>query len=235
MALLGCCTEQLHPVSSLEAAELTKLVENTFRAVNIALANEFADISGALGLDVTEVIDAAATKPFGFMPFRPGPGVGGHCIPCDPHYLLWQLRAARLPAPVIDAAMTAVAARPRQVAGRAVEVLAAAGRSILDADVLLLGVAYKAGVGDVRESPAIELVRHLRRAGARLTYADPLVPRLVVDGAAVARADAAQQQRWDLVLVHTVHPGQDTAWLATQPLVLDATYRLRDLPGRQVV
>ncbi|GAA3386050.1 nucleotide sugar dehydrogenase [Cryptosporangium minutisporangium] len=235
LGLLAGYADALHPVSSLETAELTKLVENTFRAVNIALANEFADIAGALDLDVTEVIDAAATKPFGFMPFYPGPGVGGHCIPCDPHYLLWQLRAARLPAPVVEAAMGAVAARPRQVARRAGEVLAECGRSIAGADVLLLGVAYKSGVSDVRESPAVEVARYLRRAGATVWFADPLVTALDVDGTALRRVEAPHTHSWDLVIVHTAHAGQDTGWLAAQPLVLDATYRLRDLPGRRVV
>ena len=109
---------RVHPVSSLAVAEMTKLLENTFRAVNIALVNEFADICGALGLEVTDVIDAAATKPYGYMAFHPGPGVGGHCIPCDPHYLLWQLRKDRLPAPMISTAMQQIAARPARVVDR---------------------------------------------------------------------------------------------------------------------
>ena len=115
-----CCSsyaKNVHLVPSPEAAEMTKLVENTFRAVNIALANEFAEICQVMGMEVMDVINAAATKPYGFMPFFPGPGVGGHCIPCDPHYLLWQLRKERLSTPVIEQAMTAIAARPNRVVG----------------------------------------------------------------------------------------------------------------------
>ncbi|WP_344292045.1 nucleotide sugar dehydrogenase, partial [Streptomyces synnematoformans] len=117
----------IHVVGSPEAAELTKLLENTFRAVNIALANEFAAIAGHLGLDAAEIVDAAATKPYGFLPFQPGPGAGGHCIPCDPHYLLWRLRGERVPAPVTETAMAALAARPHTVARRALDLLAGRG------------------------------------------------------------------------------------------------------------
>jgi nucleotide sugar dehydrogenase len=137
-ALLAEYADHLHRVSSAEAAEMTKLYENTFRAVNIALANEFADISGDLSLDILEVIDAAATKPYGFMPFYPGPGVGGHCIPCDPHYLLWQLRKSRRSAPVIESAMSAVALRPGRVLARAREVLAERGLPMFGAKVLIV-------------------------------------------------------------------------------------------------
>jgi UDP-N-acetyl-D-glucosamine dehydrogenase len=130
--VLAHCTSNLHQVSSTGAAELTKLFENTFRAVNIALANEMAEVGRALRLDIMEVIEAAATKPYGFMPFFPGPGAGGHCIPCDPHYLLWQLREARLPTPVVEEAMSAIAGRPRRVVERVREVLSDAAVSYHD-------------------------------------------------------------------------------------------------------
>ena len=117
-AAIGTYAHRVHPVSSPEAAELTKLLENTFRAVNIAMINEIADLSDTLGIEITEVIDAASTKPYGFMPFTPGPGVGGHCIPCDPHYLLWQLKESRVALPVVEQAMTSIAQRPRQVVRR---------------------------------------------------------------------------------------------------------------------
>jgi UDP-N-acetyl-D-glucosamine dehydrogenase len=238
--------DHVHSVSSAEAAEMTKLVENTFRAVNIALANEFADVSAVFGLDVSEVIDAAATKPYGFMPFYPGPGVGGHCIPCDPHYLLWQLRAQRAEAPVTASAMAAVAGRPTRVI-RAGEMLAERGMSLRGADVLVLGVAYKPGVGDVRESSALTVLDGLVAAGTRVAYSDSLVPTVCLQshtGAGTAASDeraGAQTlasvadpdaQLWDLVIVHTVHPDTDLGWLDRQAAVLDTTYRLAGVAHR---
>ncbi|MDT0444239.1 nucleotide sugar dehydrogenase [Streptomyces johnsoniae] len=234
-ALLRPVAARVHVVGSPETAELTKLLENTFRAVNIALANEFATIAGHLGLDVTEVVDAAATKPYGFMPFRPGPGAGGHCIPCDPHYLLWQLRAARVPAPLVDTAMTALAARPPAVARRARDILAARGVPARGARVLVAGVAYKPGVADHRESSALRLIEDLLLAGADVAYTDPLIPELPVGGRLLHhRADPAERP-WDLVVVHTVHPGQDLGWLEDCGPVLDATYRLQSPKGRYLV
>lgn len=225
----------LHPVSSPEAAELTKLLENTFRAVNIAFANEIADVAAHLGLSAAEVIDAAATKPYGFMRFMPGPGVGGHCIPCDPHYLLWQLRGERVAAPVVDAAMTGIAMRPRKVVSRIREELAAAGRALHGARVHLVGVAYKPGVADVRESPALEIVEECLREGAQITFSDPFVTEVRLhDGRTLAPTAPADVDA-DLVLVHTRHPGEDLRWLADHPVVLDATYRLQEVPHRAVL
>jgi UDP-N-acetyl-D-glucosamine dehydrogenase len=231
-AILSRTCPAMHVVSSPEAAEMTKLLENTFRAVNIALANEVADIAGHLNLSAPEVIEAAATKPYGFMKFMPGPGVGGHCIPCDPHYLLWQLRGHRVSAPLIDAAMTGIALRPRRVIARLAELLAEHGRPLRGAVVHLAGVAYKPGVADVRESPALEILAELTSAGARVSYTDSFVPELrLADGQvlhSVPPADVAA----DVVLVHTAHPGDDRSWLVAQPLVLDATYRLADVQHR---
>ncbi len=226
-AALEGCASYLHAVSSVEAAEMTKLYENTFRAVNISLANEMADISRTLGLDITEVIDAAATKPYGFMPFRPGPGIGGHCIPCDPHYLLWQLRQERISAPLIETAMTSVASRPRRVVERVVEELAALGRPVKGASILVLGVAYKPDVADVRESPAEEIIARLSRAGAQVAFADDLVGSLKAGGNNFHGVVRPENRQWDLVVVHTIHATADTTWLAGQGAVLDTTYRLR--------
>jgi nucleotide sugar dehydrogenase len=223
-------------VSSLEAAELTKLLENTFRAVNIALANEFATAARTLDVDVIEVIDAAATKPYGFMPFYPSAGVGGHCIPCDPHYLLWQLRAQRAPSPLVEAAMTAIAARPGDVVSCARQALGDVGRAVAGARVLLLGVTYKPGVADTRESPALEILDDLAALGATVAYADPLVESIDLPLAGVLASEirpAATQ--WDLVIVHTTQPDQDTAWLDECPLVLDTTYQLRHVSHRRVL
>lgn len=230
--VLSRTTEHVHELSSPEAAELTKLVENSFRAVNIALANEFADVAGELRLDIAEVIDAAATKPYGFMPFYPGPGVGGHCIPCDPHYLLWQLRARRAHSPITEAAMTAISGRPRRVAARAREVLAEGGRGVAGARVLVVGVAYKPGVADLRESPALEVIAELADSGAAVAYADPHVPSLNVGGRELSAVGAPELGTWDLVIVHTMHPGVDHGWIVGAPAVLDASYRLPGVPHR---
>jgi len=232
-ALRGCSVE-LYPVRDARTAEMTKLYENTFRAVNISLANEFADISATLGLDITEVIDAAATKPFGFMPFYPGAGIGGHCIPCDPHYLLWQLRAARVSAPLIETAMTSVALRPGRVTRRAIELLGRRGMSVEGAQVLVLGVAYKPGVADVRESPALEIMQRLAAAGAQVSFLDDRVSTVDVPGQVFERVTEPRDRIWDLVVVQCVHPQTDLEWLRRQPAVLDTTYRLNDLPGREL-
>jgi nucleotide sugar dehydrogenase len=234
-AVLARTAPSVHALPSAEEAEMTKLWENTFRAVNIALANEFAENCRGLGLEPVRVIEAAATKPYGFMPFYPGPGVGGHCIPCDPHYLLWQLRARRIPSPLIDTAMTAIASRPRKVVQRVRELLADAGRGISGAKVLVLGVAYKPGVADLRESPALEILEELTEAGAKTAFHDPLIPSLHIGAHTLVSDPAPEQEPWDLVLVHTVQPGMDLTWLEAQPLVLDATYRLASPAHKAVV
>ena len=236
MKVLGAYGARLHAVSSANAAELTKLLENTFRAVNIAFMNEMADASRSLGLDVREVIEAAATKPFGFMPFLPGPGVGGHCIPCDPHYLLWQLRRRRQSAPVIEQAMTAIANRPRQVVDRIKDALSEAGLPLRGARVLVVGVAYKPDVKDVRESPALEIMHGLRAAGAAVRYYDPLIPELrLSDGTTMRSVTEPAAEPTDLVLVHTLHREVDSRCFDDGRLVLDATYRLRGLAGQIVL
>ena len=224
--LLAHTASAIHPVSSPEAAEMTKLVENTFRAVNIALANEFSDAARELNVDVVEVISAAATKPYGFMPFYPGPGVGGHCIPCDPHYLLWQLRARRFDSPVTRSAMTAIALRPREVVSHARAMLAENGCATNGARVLVVGVTYKPGVADVRESPALEIIDELAAAGAVVEFTDPLIEGLETPHA--GRLSSHQSPTvgvWDLVLIHTRHADVDHDWLAVHPTVLDTTYR----------
>lgn len=214
----------IHSMSSPEAAEMTKLVENTFRAVNIALANEFSDAAKELKVDVIEVINAAATKPYGFMPFYPGPGVGGHCIPCDPHYLLWQLRARRFDAPVARAAMTAIAARPREIVSQARQMLAEKGCATKGSNILVMGVTYKTGVADIRESPALEIIDELAAEGANVQFSDPLIDTLKTPHTNLTNTDPDDGQ-WDLVLVHTLHVNIDYGWLTTHPTVLDTTYR----------
>ena len=226
----------LHLVSSLEAAEMTKLLENAFRAVNIAFANEFAEAVRELGIDVMEVISAAATKPYGFMPFYPGPGVGGHCIPCDPHYLLSALRARRVASPLIEVAMTAIAGRPRAIVSHAHRILADQNRPMRGARILVAGVSYKPGVADVRESPALAIIDMLAAEGAHVAYTDPYIETLQTSraGRLFHIADPLAQV-WDLVLVHTVHPNEDYSWLSDQRAVFDTTYRLADLASRHVL
>jgi nucleotide sugar dehydrogenase len=227
-ALIGRVAPAVYRVSSAETAEMTKLHENTFRAVNIALANEMADLARALGIEITEVIDAAATKPYGFMAFSPGPGVGGHCIPCDPHYLLWQIRAKRVAAPLIEQAMHNIAQRPGQVVDRARDVLADAGIPVRGARIAIVGVAYKPGVEDLRESPALEIIESLLRRGAKVDFIDPIVRKLRLHDGTVVESAEPVPVSYDLVIMHTRHPQVDHAWLADCDRVLDTTYRLAD-------
>ncbi|WP_274563508.1 nucleotide sugar dehydrogenase [Streptomyces spiramyceticus] len=233
-AVLQRTAPDVHMVSSAEEAEMTKLWENIFRAVNLALANEFAEDCRALGLRPLPIIEAAATKPYGFVAHYPGPGVGGHCIPCDPHYLLWQLRALRVTSPLVETAMAAIAARPRQVVRRVRDILADRGHSTSGARILMVGVAYKAGVSDLRESPALEILGELAEEGAKVHFTDPLVPTLKLGSVILVGVTEPETEQWDLVVVHTVQPGAELGWLVDQPAVLDATYRLDPLKAKAV-
>jgi nucleotide sugar dehydrogenase len=221
---------EVHEVGSLAAAEMTKLLENTFRAVNIALANEFADICDHLGIEVNDVIDAASTKPYGFMAFRPGPGVGGHCIPCDPHYLLWQLKRDRVDAPLIERTMTEIAQRPGRVVEQAKERLAQNGGSLRRAKVLVVGVSYKPDVADLRESPALEILHRLEQGGARIGYLDPHFPSLrLPSGTELTGVEDPSAFRADLVLIHTRHRDVDLSWMTPDQTVLDTRYPARSV------
>jgi len=225
--MFASISDGVHIVSSPEAAEMTKLLENTFRAVNITLANEFADIARVLGLSPVEVINAAATKPYGFMPFRPGPGVGGHCIPCDPHYLLWQLRDHRTYPGVISAAMAGIATRPGRIVQRVAEVLELSDKLLRGANVLVAGVAYKPNVSDIRESPALEVISGLRRRGAHVSVYDPLVSAVPVDGELLTSLVApVAMEAYDVIVVTCRHDCLGPATLSQAALVLDATYSL---------
>jgi UDP-N-acetyl-D-glucosamine dehydrogenase len=166
------------PVTSTEVAEMTKLLENTFRAVNIGLVNEMALMCNRLGIDVWEVIDAAATKPFGFMKFTPGPGLGGHCIPIDPLYLSWKLKSVQYTARFIELASEINTNMPRYVVLRVQDAMNAMGVPIKEHKILVLGVAYKADISDVRESPALDVIGLLREKGAAISYFDPYVPEI---------------------------------------------------------
>ncbi|MFC8536648.1 nucleotide sugar dehydrogenase [Streptomyces sp. NPDC057249] len=222
--LLARTAPVVHRVDSPETAEKAKLWENTFRAVNIALANELADGCLTLGLNPRAVIEAAATKPYGFMPFYPGPGVGGHCIPCDPHYLRWQLTRTGAATPLLDTAMAAVAARPDTVASRALALLAARKDASRPPRVLLLGVSYKPGVADVRDSPALRIIDALSANGASVAYTDPYVPTLARGPRVLTAVADPATRHWDLVIVHTRHPGWDVSWVPDSTPVLDPTH-----------
>jgi UDP-N-acetyl-D-glucosamine dehydrogenase len=223
--LIAEIAARVHPVSSPEAAEMTKLYENSFRAVNIAFANEIAGVGRRFGLDPLEVIEAAGTKPYGFMKFYPGPGVGGHCIPCDPYYLIWGLRETQATLPVLERAMEDIAARPREVVARAAELLEDRQIDVACARVLIVGVAYKPGIQDTRESPAVEILGRLWGLGASVAYHDPLVQTLPLgDGGAMLSVAEPEPSDFDLAIVVTAHPGFDYTWLERFE-TLDCTYR----------
>jgi nucleotide sugar dehydrogenase len=223
-AVLGRIAASIHVVSSLEAAEACKLHENTFRAVNLAWINEMADAYRALGLDPIEIIDAAATKPYGFMAHYPGPGVGGHCIGVDPEYLLADLDEVGASAPITSRAMAGIARRPHQVAHRALTLLEQKHVLACNARVLVVGVAFKPGVQDTRDSTALEIIADLRSAGCAVDYHDPLVPSVRVDGVTLLGIDP-DPGRYDLVVLHTIHQQTNLEWLEPTALTLDCTYR----------
>jgi UDP-N-acetyl-D-glucosamine dehydrogenase len=180
--LYQAIVERVYKVSSSRVAETAKLLENTFRSVNIALVNEMAQLCYHLGIDSYEVIQAAATKPFGFMPFYPGPGIGGHCIPLDPHYLSWKARLHGFEARFIGLAEEVNSHMPRHVVQLVQDGLNDRGKAVKDSEVLVLGVAYKKDINDVRESPALGIVDHLLHKGARVSYHDPFIPEMNLDG-----------------------------------------------------
>ena len=224
-ALLGAIVDSVVRVGDATAAEMVKILENTFRMVNIGFANEMAMICRRLGIDVWEVIDAASTKPFGFMPFRPGPGLGGHCIPVDPSYLAWKMRNLNFKTRFIDLGNDINRGMPDYVVGRCADVLNELSLSVRRARILLIGVAYKPDVGDIRESPALEIAQRLIDLGADVVYADSHVARAVTDaGTALGSIEltAAEVERADLVVVATDHAGTDWAMVgASAKLILD--------------
>jgi len=220
------------PVASPKVAEMAKLLENTYRSVNIALANEFALICRRLGIDPWAVIEAAATKPFGFTPFYPGPGIGGHCIPVDPLYLSWKAREAGYEPRFITLADEINRRMPEHVLTLVVEALNDLGKCIRGSRILVLGVAYKRGVNDVRESPALEILEGLIRRGAAVTYHDPHVPSVAVNGTRLATCDLrpAVLAAQDCVLIITDHPEIDYQTVVDcAPLVVDTRRATRDV------
>jgi UDP-N-acetyl-D-glucosamine dehydrogenase len=228
------CNEVVR-VSSPEAAELSKLLENIFRSVNIALVNELAQLTDRLGVDIWEVIDAASSKPFGFMRFEPGPGMGGHCLPVDPFYLAYKARQHDFYTEFVELAGKINQSHPLFCVSKIQRALNDRGKAVRGSKVLLLGVSYKAGVADLREAPSLKILRHLRELGAEVSYHDPLVPELADEelksvelGAAVAEADA--------VAIITAHPGIDYEQLvASSDLVVDFRGITRGMDATNVV
>jgi UDP-N-acetyl-D-glucosamine dehydrogenase len=214
--------ESIVRVSSTEVAEMTKLLENTFRAVNIAMVNEMALVCDRLGLDVWEVIEAAATKPFGFMKFTPGPGLGGHCIPIDPLYLSWKLKSVKYNARFIELASEINTGMPRYVVQRVQDALNDRGRALRGSRVLVLGVAFKADVSDTRESPALDVIGLLKEKGAEVSYYDPHVPEVQDEGWGLhSVADPLQEAKGaDCVVIVTDHSGVDYLGIAQAAAVV---------------
>jgi UDP-N-acetyl-D-glucosamine dehydrogenase len=210
-ALYSACLESIVPVSSTETAELVKLLENTFRAVNIGMVNEMAIVCDKLGVDVWEVIDAAATKPFGFMKFTPGPGIGGHCIPLDPHYLAWKMRTLNYKTRFIDLASEINSEMPAVVVRKVASALNEERKSVKGSRILVLGVAYKKDISDMRESPALDVIRLLEAQGAEVAYHDPHVPAYREDDhdrSSVPLTDA-ELKKADAVVIVTDHSSVD--------------------------
>jgi UDP-N-acetyl-D-glucosamine dehydrogenase len=224
VALYQPAIDSLVPVSTTEAAELVKLLENTFRSVNIGLVNEMAIVCDKLGVDVWEVIEAASTKPFGFMKFLPGPGLGGHCIPIDPHYLAWKMRGLNYKTRFIDLAGELNTEMPEFWVRKLSEALNSQGKAVRGAAVLVLGVAYKRNIDDIRESPALDIIRLLKGQGARVTYSDPHVARFREDGIEFRSVELTPEAvaAADCVMIVTDHTSVDYRMIKrTAKLVVD--------------
>ena len=238
-ALYKHAVDVVVPVSSPAAAEMVKLLENTYRSVNVGLVNEIALICDRLGLDVWEIIEAAATKPFGFMQFFPGPGLGGHCLPIDPLYLSWKMRSLDYETRFIDLADKVNAHMPLHVMEKVTDALNEEGRAVKGSQVLVIGVAYKADVDDVRESPAVRIIELLRRRGAEVSYHDPHVPRLEVeygDDLVSVGLDRKSLEAADCVVIVTAHSECDWRRVGKQArLIVDTRNVLGGLGTRAKV
>jgi UDP-N-acetyl-D-glucosamine dehydrogenase len=244
LALYSKIFDTMVPVESAEAAELVKVYENTFRMINIALANELAQACEKLGIDVWGVIDAAATKPFGFMKFTPGPGLGGHCIPLDPHYLAWKMRTLSYTTRMIEIASEINTEMPAYVVNQAADVLNEAGLSLSRARVLVLGIAYKRDIDDLRESPALDIIQLLQQKGAAVSYHDPYCPEIADDGHTDLRNLPMRSVRLapdevaaaDVVLIVTDHSNVDYQLVADHARsIVDTRGIMRRYHGKALV
>ncbi|NQT34222.1 nucleotide sugar dehydrogenase [bacterium] len=239
-AVYGKLVDHVVPVSSPATAEMVKLLENTFRSINIGLANEVAIMCRILGLDVWEVIEAAATKPFGFMPFYPGPGLGGHCIPVDPSYLSWKLRALKYRTRFIDLATEINSTMPEYVVQLVISALNDEGKALKGAKALLLGVAYKPDVDDIRESPALDVMQLLAKAGAEIIYHDPWVPTISQDGDVLKSVEFNPGciGDMDVVVILTDHSDVDYETVCSNArLIIDTRNATKDVlsPNARIV
>jgi UDP-N-acetyl-D-glucosamine dehydrogenase len=231
-ALYGLICDTVHPVSTPESAEMSKIIENTFRAVNIALVNELAILADRMGIDIWEAIEASSTKPFGFMPFWPGPGLGGHCIPIDPFYLAWRARAFDMDSEFVELAGRVNVNMPYYAVSRIARSLNSRGKAVRDARVLLLGMAYKADVGDLRESPSLKLLELLRAEGADVTYHDPHVATLSEEGLSSVALTTERLTEADCVVIATAHTAVDLALVVEHAdLVVDLRNAVRQRLG----
>jgi UDP-N-acetyl-D-glucosamine dehydrogenase len=230
VALYSKAIDKVVPVSSTGAAEMVKLLENTFRSVNIGLVNEMAVMCDKLGVDVWEVIEAASTKPFGFMTFYPGPGLGGHCIPIDPLYLSWKLKTLNYNARFIELASEVNSQMPLYVVGKVVDALNSVRKSVNGSNVLILGTAYKRDINDIRESPALDVIKLLQERGADVSYHDPYIPDLRHEGLDLKSVDltADALHNSDCVVIVTDHTVFDYNWVASEaPIIVDSRNALK--------
>jgi len=236
--LYSTVIEKIIPVSSCTAAEMTKLLENTFRSINIGLANEIAIMCKYLDVDVWEVINAAATKPFGFMPFYPGPGLGGHCIPIDPLYLSWKLKTLDYKARFIELADEVNSSMPEYVIALISDALNDKAKSIKKSKILILGMAYKKDIDDLRESPALDVYEYLESRGAKVSYHDPYVPQFKWDGGIIkskAYSDKLIKSQ-DCVVILTAHSNIDyKAIVKNAKLVVDTRNATQGIKNKKIV
>ncbi|MBI5598348.1 MAG: nucleotide sugar dehydrogenase [Deltaproteobacteria bacterium] len=240
-ALYSRVVDRVVEVSSTQAAEMTKLLENIYRCVNIALVNELKLLSDRMGIDIWEVIDASKTKPFGFQPFYPGPGLGGHCIPIDPFYLTWKAKEFDFSTRFIELAGEINTAMPSYVVAKTIDAMNAAGKTLKGSKILVLGVAYKKDVDDMRESPAVHIIELLKGKGASVAYNDPHVPSisglrghgLRMDS---VRLDAKAMRKYDCVVIATDHSDYDYRWIAKNSrLLVDTRGATRGIKNKKIV
>jgi len=236
-SLYQTIVSSVHRVSSARVAETAKLLENTFRSVNIALVNEIAQLCYHLGIDSWEVIQAAETKPFGFMAFYPGPGIGGHCIPLDPHYLSWKARLHGFEARFIGLAEEVNSRMPQHVVGLVQDGLNQQVKPLKDSKILVVGVAYKRDIDDVRESPALAIIEQLMKKGARVSYHDPFIARFELDGAGTLTNTSLTDENLtscDCVVVVTDHSDVDYGRIVRlAPLIVDTRNVTRKLSAQE--
>jgi UDP-N-acetyl-D-glucosamine dehydrogenase len=229
--------ENVVPVSSTQVAEMVKLLENTFRMINIGLVNELAMMCDRMSINIWEVIDAAATKPFGFMPFYPGPGLGGHCIPIDPFYLSWKSKQAGIEARFIELAGYINGQMPHFVVEKVQNALNDRGKAVKGSHVHILGVAYKRDIDDVRESPALDIIHMLQRRGAKVTFSDPYVPSIRMDDGILTAADELESvAQADATVIVTDHAKVDyTPIVERAALVIDTRNVLRGIVAPNII